>query len=315
MAARKKRVPRKKPARKIALLGTTPSRFQGPIKDNDDWELWTIGPGGMDAHRWDRLFEVHGTWPGDFAEYLDKLSNIKPPQQVITMEPAPRLIQQWAAKHATEEEPPDAWLAKITGDWSANVVYPREMIETKYYRRMWFSSSIAWLQALAMEELMTHDGPRNLGFWGIDLEAGEEYISQWTGCAHLIDLALFFGINVLMPEDCGLARDIRPYPDKFETHLALTLEKKHAWLGNAVTQTENDLEAHKAEGYRWEGKLSALQEGKAPEELIKEAQGKAEEYRQKIMQIAANLNHLRGERSATQYYRRMYVWGVTDPDE
>ena len=54
--------------RKIAILGTTPSRMQAPI-DDPSWEIWTIGPGGKDAHRWDRLFELHNTWPWDFGPY------------------------------------------------------------------------------------------------------------------------------------------------------------------------------------------------------------------------------------------------------
>lgn len=48
--------------RKIAIMGTTPSRMLGPI-DDPEWDIWTIGPGGKDTHSWDRLFEVHHIWP------------------------------------------------------------------------------------------------------------------------------------------------------------------------------------------------------------------------------------------------------------
>ena len=61
----------KLPTKKIAICGTCPSRTQAPIND-PEWEIWTIGPGGKNIHRWDRLFEIHGTasWPEGFAEYL-----------------------------------------------------------------------------------------------------------------------------------------------------------------------------------------------------------------------------------------------------
>ena len=72
--------PGARPEKKIAILGTTPSRLQGPIAEDSGWEIWTIGPGGKDAHRFDRLFEVHGWWPKDFDGYLNDLSKIKPPQ-------------------------------------------------------------------------------------------------------------------------------------------------------------------------------------------------------------------------------------------
>jgi len=310
--------PRKKvapvPPKKIALLGTTPTRFQAPIED-DTWTLWTIGPGGKDSHRWDALFEIHQVWPADFADYLNDLSKVEPPQKVISMQPMPQLIHNWAMEHASAEEPFEKWLEKIEGDWKANVVYPRSGIIEKYRRRIWFSSSISWLLALAMEELHAHPGEKHMGLWGIDLESGEEYVSQWTGCAHLIDLAVMTGINVHLPHGTGLERDVNPYPDRYETHLALTLEKKYKWLEGAVEHQTQQLEEHKAEGYRWEGRLRTLEDGNGPEELKKEAGEKVREYNIKIAQLTANVNHLKGEKSATQFYRRMYVWGMIDPDE
>ena len=154
-----------KPRRKIAILGTTPSRMQAPI-DDPSWEIWTIGPGGKDAHRWERLFELHNTWPWDFGGYHNDLSNVKPPQQVVTMRPMSQMMESWARGHGKSSEE----LAKtITGDWSANRLFPREQILEKYQMEVWFSSSISWLFALAIEEK-----PTDIGLWGIDLEAGEE---------------------------------------------------------------------------------------------------------------------------------------------
>ena len=148
MTARK----RKAKGRKIAILGTTPSRGDAPL-DDPDWEIWTIGPGGKDSHRWDRLFEVHGTWPEDFKGYLDDLSKVKPPQEVWTLDPIHEAIEAWGVLH---DKTPARIKKDITGDWSGHKLYPKRVILEKYGRRMWFSSSIAYCIALAIERSEEH---------------------------------------------------------------------------------------------------------------------------------------------------------------
>ncbi len=294
------------PRKKIAILGTTPSRMQGPIEDKS-WEIWTIGPGGMDAHRWDRLFEVHHVWPEDFKGYLNSLSNVKLPQQVVTMKPMADLIQVWAGTH---KKTPEEMAKIITGDWSANRLYPKDQIIAKYLRRMWFSSSISWLIALAMEE-----GATDIGLWGIDLESGEEYISQFVGCVHLLDLAQHKGINVHLPKDCGLLRDPAPYPDCYETHFALVTEKKVAWLQHNLGIGDGEHAAAQAELHRKEGALLTLRSLKATAEDIQKCEGELVAANQKMAQLAAQINQLRGELSTLDYLRRMYVMGMKQPQD
>ncbi len=303
--------------RKIAIFGTTPSRMEGPINGEEGWERWTIGPGGKDAHDWERLFEVHGTWPEDFKDYLNDLSQVKSPRQVMTLWPMIPKMEEWAQDHGKDA----AWLKKtIKGNWKSNVVIDREALFDRY-GRTWFSSSISYCIALAIEE-----GATDIGCWGIDLESGEEYISQHMGCKHFLDLARAVGINIHLPAGSGLTRDLNPYPDRYETHLALTLEKKHKWLGDILAQQEPRYEGMKADLYRQEGALLCLRnimsqhQGKSvtltPEDMQKElaaGEGKLGELNAALGQMAANINHLKGEQSATQYYRRQYVWGVTDP--
>lgn len=188
------------PQKKIAICGTCPSRGFAPIKDLS-WEIWTIGPGGKNVHRWERLFEIHGTdsWPEGFREYLDELKAENPPKIIYTEDPMP--------------------------DWPANVVFPKQQMFDKY-GRMWFSSTIAYAVAMAIEENAT-----DIGLYGIDLESGEEYQSQFTGAKFFLHLARLAGINIHIPQGCGLSRDPNPYPDAWETHLAMTLDSKMEYLG------------------------------------------------------------------------------------
>ena len=297
-----------RPVKRIAIYGTTPSRGEGPI-NSPDWEHWTIGPGGKDAHRWDRLYEMHNTWPADFNGYLNDLSLVKHPQAVVTFRPMALAAEAWARQHGGEKW--ETFLSdNIKGDWSANLVYPRDAILAKYGRRMWFSSSISWLIAQAIEE-----GATDIGLWGIDLESGEEYISQFVGCAHFIDLARLAGINVHMPAGCGLLRDPNPYPDRYETHLALTLEKKQKWLEGVLAENTRKYEEARITLYRREGVAMSIREAGASLEAIEKAERELLESSGLVSQLSAQINHINGELSATGYYRRMYMMGLHDPDE
>jgi hypothetical protein len=225
-----------KKQRKICILGTTPSRGMAPF-DDPTWEMWTIGPGGKDNNRWDRLFEVHMDWPADFATYLNDLSQVKLPQQVVSLRPMPELIMEWAQKHCPEN--PDGFLAEhIKGNWEANVVYPRDLIFERH-SQMWFSSSISYAIAWALE-----DGCTDMGVYGIDLESGEEYISQFTGAKHLLDVARLANINLHIPAGCALLRDVAPYPDRWESNWALYVQDKISYLEGMLGQMRaehNDL--------------------------------------------------------------------------
>jgi len=282
--------------------------MEGPI-GSPDWQHWTIGPGGKDAHPWDRLYEMHNTWPADFAGYLNDLSLVKSPQQVVTFNPMAQAIQVWADEHG-KPDPAKFLKDSIKGDWSSNFVYPKEAMLTKYGRRMWFSSSISWLIVQAIEE-----GASDIGLWGIDLESGEEYISQFVGCAHFIDLARLAGVNVHLPAGCGMMRDPNPYPDRYETHLALTLERKKKWLEHVLAEKTVQFEALKTEMYRREGAVIALRDRGASPEEMKVAENRLLEVSNQVGPMAAQINHIQGELSATDYYRRMYLMGLHDPHE
>ena len=189
----------KLPPKKICVVGTCPSRLLAPF-DDITWKIWTIGPGGADTNRWEALFEVHGkeSWPDSFGEYMEMLANTKPPKEI--------------------------WTEHAIPDWPANKVIPKDELFKKY-GRMWFSSSISYALAMAMEENVT-----DLGIYGIDLESGEEYRAQFVGARYFIDVARLAGVNIHMPEGCGLLREPTAYPEGWETHLGHTIQSKLQFL-------------------------------------------------------------------------------------
>lgn len=215
------------PTKKIAVLGTCPSRLSAPLGDMS-WDIWTIGPGGKNSNRWNVLFEIHGkgTWPEGFKEYLNELKVEKPPKRIYTEDPMP--------------------------DWPANVVFPRDTLFSKYGKK-WFSSSIAYALALALEENVT-----DLGIYGIDLESGEEYQSQYHGARYFLDLARLAGVTIYMPKGCGLLRDPMPYPDSYETHLAMTLQSKVDFLNQLAGQKRGQHGQLAAEINHIDGEIAAF---------------------------------------------------------
>ena len=294
------------PGRKIAIFGTTPSRMEGPFQDDSGWERWTIGPGGCEAHNWERLYEVHGWWPEDFKGYLNFLSTRGPKQEVWTMSPAAELMAKWRQQHKKSDED---YAKEITGDWSSNRVVPRDRLMEKY-GRTWFTSSISYLFAHAIDE-----GAKDIGLWGIDLEAGEEYIAQFLGCKYFIDTASrYLGINVHLPKGCGLLREPNPYPDRYETFFALLTQRKVEWLRVQLAQMEANYEATRDNLHRMEGRLIAMRAGGAAEEEIKKGEAEFSETGRAVGNLVANINHLKGELGATEYYRRMCVYQPNDPD-
>lgn len=298
--------PTSKP-KKVAILGTTPSRLEAPIGD-PDWEIWTIGPGGKDAHRWDRLYETHTVWPEDFTGYLNDLSLVKPPQQVRTLTPMVTRVRDWALRQHGKDE---AWLASnVKGAWAANQVIDREDLFRRYQRRLWFSTSIAYAVAEAIDEGFTH-----IGCWGIDLESDEEHIAQFIGVAHLLDIAKMRGIITVFPAGCGLERDLNPYPDRYETILALTYEKKAKWLDQLIAQTRAEAEQKHAHAQRIEGALLKLRELNAGQQMLAEGEQEFIRMQQECDAIKARFHHLEGERSAVAYFQRMFTWGMFDPNK
>lgn len=180
-------------------------------------------------------------------------------------------IATWARVHGKDQ----AWLDKtITGKWEANSVIDREELFERH-RRMWFSTSICYAICDAVEEHMERrvDNPScktTIGMWGIDLESDEEHISQHMGCAHFMDLARIVGIDIVLPEGSGLARDLTPYPDRYETHLSHAFEKKQKLLGAMIPQAEAEYENTRLVAGRIEGAIIKMREFEAIGNRVRE---------------------------------------------
>ncbi len=267
--------------KKIAIVGTAPSKAQAPYGDKD-WEIWGCNRSCFDLERWDCLFEIHrkwdmdqSLWDHDHVEYFEDLKKVKPPQQVISTLP----IGDWSFKVTSDAE------VKLHGvTRGANLVMNRDALFEKY-GTIWFSSSLAYMLAWALEQK-----PEEIGIWGVEMESHEEYVVQFAGCRHFIDLARALGIKVTTPDGCLLMREVQPYPDRFETTPALAYEVK-------ARQIRQLMEKNKR-----------LMWGLIAIYLEREDMATINEMREAIARQ-------RGMLIAIQHFKRMFVWNVLPPDD
>ncbi len=161
------------PKRKIALLGSAPSSVHLAPYDDPSWEIWGCSPASIDhAKRISMWFELHPLSDASVSpDYLRWLAHIDRPVALI----------------ATDARVPKGF------------EYPREAMLAEY-GPYFFTSSVAWMLALAIREK-----PAEIGLWGIDMSANEEYALQRPGCHFFIREALKSGIKVFVPSESDVA--------------------------------------------------------------------------------------------------------------
>lgn len=161
---------------KIALLGASQSLSLAPFND-PSWEIWACSDGTVGVPRCDLRFELHdlgflASEPryqnGRLEQYLDFLRHSR------------------------------VYLQRARPDFPYSMTYPKkEMVEK--YGPFFFTSSIAWMMALAIER-----APEAIGLWGVDMATDEEYGHQRPGCHHFVEMAKRAGIQIIVPDGCKL---------------------------------------------------------------------------------------------------------------
>ena len=181
-------------SKKIALLGSAPSSVRlAPYKD-PSWTIWACSPGvyptfGQERtfHEGDAWFELHRWEPPTIGD---------PTRQVAWF--SPEYVQ------FLREFPGTVWMTEVVPDIPNSKRIPRETLLLKH-GAFFFTSSLAWMAALALEDSELGE----LGFWGVDMAAKEEYRLQKPGCHFFITKAVERGIKITVPPESDL---IQPQP-------------------------------------------------------------------------------------------------------
>ena len=188
---------------KIACVGTQPASVRLAPFGDPSWEIWGCSPGLYPlASRTNAWFELHRWEPPVLGD---------PSRQVPWFTPE---YCGWMA-----QRPHVVWMREQVQAIPNSRALPWQDL-VKKYGHFFFTSSLAWMAAMAIETILTNrdllatgdprafqpkEGERDcLGFWGVDMSTDEEYVQQRSGCQFFGTLAASMGIEVVTPPESDL---------------------------------------------------------------------------------------------------------------
>lgn len=212
--------------KKIAVIGSAPSSVHLAPYAVPGWTIWGCSPGAAACvKRVDQWFEMHPLSQPDITpDYLAWMANINVPVAMIA--PDPRFPKSFE--------------------------YPRAAMVEKY-GPYFFTSSVAWMLALAIEQQ-----PDTIGIWGVDMNAHEEYASQRPGCYFFIREALKLGIKVYVPEQSDLGAAPALYGYEMLSPMWQKLNARRAELTSQLNKAANDQQESRDRWQFFRGALDDL---------------------------------------------------------
>ncbi len=212
---------------KIAIVGTSPHRAHAPY-DDKTWEIWGIGTWVEEVRRWDRWWEIHdfATFKEPYDAHLKYLRESGKPVYV---------------DHPTEKMP-------------KGIPYPREYLIERFGGSYFFTSSVNFMQAMAINHLagLPPGQPRVLGMWGVDMATHDEFKGQKPGCKHFMVIAKLMGIELVIAEGSDLLVEPAAYPAK-PSLLQIKIKSRQAEIVRVSAQKRKALELAQLEFAHMEG--------------------------------------------------------------
>jgi hypothetical protein len=212
---------------KIAVCGSAPSsRMLVPFND-PNWEVWACSPQNHDYPRVDAWFEVHSLdrkWVPDNQPYYKKLAT------------HPRVYVSKA----------DARLP------NAIVMDPVPLLAK--YGNYFFTSSLAWMMAFAIEQK-----PETIGIWGVDMSANDEYGYQRAGMHYFMQKASDLGIEIMLPPQSDLAEGVPLYGWKEHWPMYWKMRTSAAELEERIRMSAKMEEKHRTERQTLQGARDYLE--------------------------------------------------------
>lgn len=203
--------------RRIAIIGTAPtSRGLAPYEDQT-YEIWACSPGNMGlVPRVTRWFELHDVGVSTNPEH-----------------------RGWSLpyyKWLNEQTFPVTMLTKNDAIARADVYPIREMISE--FGRLWFSSSIAYMMALAI-----HEKVDEIAIFGVDMAADQEhYTAQRAGCHRFMEIAGERGITVKVPFESSLSRPPPLYGYDEMTHISRRFTAVQGQIVGTIAQMQAQMD-------------------------------------------------------------------------
>lgn len=224
---------------KIAILGSAPSSLELAPYSDPSWVIWGCSPGVYaTAARTEEWFEIHRWEPGVIG---------KPHTQKPWFSPE---YVAWMAKH------PKVWVIKATPDLPNCVELPVEQLMKKY-GCYWFTSTIAWMLAMAIDRILENRAERLMrgekypddfdviGLWGVDMAANEEYGYQRAGCQRFIEIAANLHIKIEVPPESDLLMPAPQYGLCEHSPMHIKLLRRRGEITTRLQQAQHAYESAK----------------------------------------------------------------------
>lgn len=221
--------------RRIALLGSAPSSVRLAPFDDPSWDIWACSPGSYPhLRRVDQFFELHRWEPHQswfHPDYIKFMASIGKP--VYMIEPVKEIPMSVAY-------PKNDILRYV---WARNQKPDGSIVEMRFNPNA-FGSSLSWMLALAITQ-----SPDEIGLWGVDMAATEEYGGQKDGCLELIHVARCLGIKVTTPPESDLLRPMPLYGFREVDPMFIKLQTRVNELSELLAKAE--AEYQDADRRRW----------------------------------------------------------------
>jgi hypothetical protein len=215
---------------RIAIIGSAPSSIRLAPFGDPTFKIWACSPGTYPIlPRCDKFFELHRWEPGVIG---------KPDTQVPWFSPE---YCAWMARQqcVVMVDP----VPEIHGAVKLDVAGL-----TAKYGSYFFTSSIAWMLAMAIDEILLAraSGDRTspvIGLWGVDMAATEEWAQQRPGCIHFIQIAQQLGITIAVPPESDLLLPPPLYGVCEHNHMHIKLMARKKELESRMQQAIRDADA------------------------------------------------------------------------
>lgn len=210
---------------KVIILGTAQTMQDAPFED-ESFDIWAVGTamthGKKLVPRVDKIFELHTKARWEMRTF------------VYNERECPVMMQE----HFPEVP--------------KSIPFPKDMILKKY--REYFTNSISWMIALAVEE-----GYKEIHLYGVHMATVSEYAYEMPSCEYYIGVAEGKGVKCYVPPAADMVKANRLYgyeePSEFEQRV-----KHH----------KNDLQKRAAQAQQQYNEISAaLQQFHGAMDVIK----------------------------------------------
>jgi hypothetical protein len=209
---------------RIALIGSAPSSVQLAPYHDPSWKIWSVSPGATpmlkrmpDAH-----YEIH-RW--------------EPPEGYTGQKPwfTPEYVA-WMAKV------PVVYMIDRVPQIPNSVAYPKDAM-LEIFGPYFQTSSISWMVCLAAAA-----GAKEIGLWGIDMSAREEWAFQRTGLQTLLwYVNKHYGVKITIPPESDLWVPPPLYGFCEADPQNVKLMRRKEELANRIAVAQNNLEVSQRE--------------------------------------------------------------------